>query len=137
MPSKPSEMFKVLGVETRLKIIELLKSKGPLGVKKISQELGITPAAVSQHLKILKHVGLVQNERQGFYIPYSIDEAAMEHCRTAISKVCECGCKGHAGIKMMKVDHSSIEALMAHKNQLELELKRVDKKISQMKKGKK
>ncbi len=51
----PSEMFKVLGVETRVKIIELLKSKGPLGVKAIAEKLSITPSAVSQHLRILSH----------------------------------------------------------------------------------
>jgi len=137
VPYKPSEMFKVLSVETRLKIIELLKSKGPLGVKKMSEELGVTPAAVSQHLKILKHVGLVQNERHGFWIPYSIDEVAMEHCRTAINKVCECDCGGHTRIKMLQIDHSKIETLMAYKRELERELKRIDKKISRIKKEKK
>jgi len=38
-------MFKALAVETRVKIIDLLKSEGPLGAKKISELLGITPAA--------------------------------------------------------------------------------------------
>ena len=53
MQIEPSEMFKVLAVETRVKIIDLLKTEGPLGAKKISELLGITPAAVSQHLRIL------------------------------------------------------------------------------------
>ena len=48
----PAEMFKVLGVETRVRIIELLKSKGPLGANNIAERIGVTPAAVSQHLKI-------------------------------------------------------------------------------------
>ena len=30
---EPSEIFKVLSVETRVKIIELLKARGPLGAK--------------------------------------------------------------------------------------------------------
>ena len=54
MAKHPCDMFKVLGVETRIRIIDLLKTKGPLGAKKIAEVLGITPAAVSQHLKILK-----------------------------------------------------------------------------------
>ncbi len=45
---EPSEIFKVLGVETRVKIIELLKSNGPLGVKDISSDLGVTPSAINQ-----------------------------------------------------------------------------------------
>ena len=47
MKIEPTEMFKALAVETRVKIIELLKSEGPLGAKKISELLGVTPAAVS------------------------------------------------------------------------------------------
>jgi len=63
MKLDPSEMFKVLGVDTRVRIIELLKSKGPLGAKNIAELVGITPAAVSQHLKILRQSGLVRSER--------------------------------------------------------------------------
>ena len=83
----PSEMFKVLGVDTRIRIIDLLKSKGPLGAKNISEVIGITPAAVSQHLKTLKQAGFVRSERKGFWLPYSIDEEALEDCRARLSDV--------------------------------------------------
>lgn len=76
----PSEIFKVLGVETRVRIIELLKSKGPLGANNIAETLGITPSAVSQHLKILRQAGLVRSERKGYWIPYSINVEALEDC---------------------------------------------------------
>ena len=59
MNLEPSEMFKALAVETRVKIIELLKSEGPLGAKKIAELVGVTPAAVYQHLKILRQAGFV------------------------------------------------------------------------------
>ena len=81
MSLEPAEMFKALAVETRVKIIDLLKSEGPLGAKKISELLGVTPAAVSQHLKILKQAGFVRSERNGYWIPYSIDEKALNSCR--------------------------------------------------------
>jgi predicted transcriptional regulator len=42
MKLDPSEMFKVLGVDTRIRIIELLKSRGPLGAKNIAELVGIT-----------------------------------------------------------------------------------------------
>ena len=64
MNIEPSEIFKVLSVETRVKIIELLKAQGPLGAKDIGATIGITTAAVSQHLKILKQAGLVRSEPQ-------------------------------------------------------------------------
>ena len=94
-----AEMFKVLGVENRIRIIELLKSKGPLGVNGLSALLEITPSAVSQHLKILRHAGLVRSERKGYWIPYQLNEEALEHCQSLLSKVCSCGCKGTGNIR--------------------------------------
>ena len=91
---EPAEIFKVLSVETRVKIIELLKTKGPMGGKEISEELGLTLPAVSQHLKILKQAGMVRSERKGYWIPYTINVEAMENCRKVLDEVCTCGCKG-------------------------------------------
>src|SRR4030065_1245817 len=91
MKLEASEIFKVLAVETRVKIIELLKSKGPFGSKNIAEMGGITPAAVSQHLKLLRQAGLVRNERKGYWIPYSIDEEALHNCQQILNEVCTCG----------------------------------------------
>lgn len=91
---KQAELFKVLSVESRIRIIDLLKQKGPLGVNELSEELGITPSAVSQHLKVLRYAGLVRSERKGYWLPYEIDPAALEKCGELISGVCACGCQG-------------------------------------------
>jgi len=93
MCRKEAELFKVLGVESRIRIIDLLKQRGPLGVNEMAQILGITPSAVSQHLKILRHAGLVRNQRKGFWIPYEVDQTALEQCGEVISNVCRCGCE--------------------------------------------
>ena len=89
-----AEMFKILGVENRIRIIDLLKTKGPLGVNELSETLKITPSAVSQHLKILRHAGLVRNERKGYWVPYKVNEEALAQCQELLSEVCSCGCKG-------------------------------------------
>ncbi|MFH2059932.1 MAG: metalloregulator ArsR/SmtB family transcription factor [Pseudomonadota bacterium] len=94
-----AEMFKVLGVENRIQIIDLLKKNGPLGVNELSETLEITPSAVSQHLKILRHAGLVRSERKGYWIPYKINEEALAQCQDLLSKVCSCGCKGTGKIR--------------------------------------
>ncbi len=92
MENGKAELFRVLGVGTRIKIIELLKQKGPLGVKEMAGVLGVTPSAVSQHLKVLRAAGLVRSERKGYWIPYRIDQAALEQCGQLLSSVCTCGC---------------------------------------------
>jgi len=122
---EPSEIFKVLSVETRVKIIELLKAKGPLGAKEISKKLGITSPAVSQHLKILKQAGLVRSERQGYWIPYAINEEAMDGCREILNQVCTCGCEGTGKFKEKELSRASREALDRYEKELEKELEKV------------
>ncbi len=126
-------MFKVLGVNTRLKIIELLKSKGSLGAKDIAEKLGLTVAAVSQHLKILKQAGLVSSERKGYWIPYSLDEKKLEDCRSVLNDVCSCGCQHAVRFVKHKLDNLELETLQNYKNELDRELTKVQKKINQIK----
>ncbi len=129
---EPAEIFKVLSVETRVKIIELLKFNGPLGVKDISEKLSISPPAVSQHLKILKHAGLVRSERKGYWIPYSINEEAMEGCREILNEVCSCGCKGTGRFKEKELDKSSVDGLKQYELELEKELQKVRGRVREI-----
>jgi len=92
MCDKQAELFRVFGVGSRIRIIDLLKERGPLGAKEIAKVLQMTLPAVSQHLKILKQAGLVSNQRKGYWIPYEVNPAALEECRQLISEVCTCGC---------------------------------------------
>ncbi len=133
----PSEMFKVLGVETRVRIIDLLKSRGPRGAKNIAEILSITPAAVSQHLRILRHAGLVRNERKGYWIPYSIDEQALENCRSILNDVCTCGCKKTGRFRKRASGRASLASLMNYQRELKKELQNIREDISKIKAGKK
>ena len=132
MNSVPSEIFKAMSVETRVNIIELLKIKGPLGGNKIAELIGISPAAVSQHLKILRQAGLVTGERDGFWIPYSIDETGMEKCRRAVHEVCSCGCEGMGKVHAQELNEASLASLETYARELENELEEVRKRIAEM-----
>lgn len=128
-----AELFKVLAVDTRIKIIELLKKKGPLYVNTLAEALGVSQSAVSQHLRILKHAGLVRDERKGYWIPYSIDEEALGKCREELEKVCTCGCSDLAPLfRCCLPPGPSKDTLMEYKKQLERELKHVKKRIKEL-----
>ncbi len=129
---EPAEIFKVLSVDTRVKIIELLKANGALGVKEMSGELGISPPAVSQHLKILKQAGLVRSERQGYWIPYSINEEAMEGCREILNEVCSCGCQGSGQFKEKELSEANLKALKSYEDELQKELNKVQARVSEL-----
>ncbi len=128
----PAEIFKVLSVDTRVKIIELLKAKGPLGVKDLSTNLGLTPPAISQHLKILKQAGLVRSERKGYWIPYTINVEAMENCRRVLDEVCTCGCQGTGKFKEKELSKASLEALKKYEKELQNELKVVRDRVREI-----
>ncbi len=88
-----AELFKILSVDKRIEIIELLK-KEPMSVNAMADVLGVTQSAVSQHLRVLKAAGLVTDERQGYWIYYSLNREALEKCRQRLNRICICGCMG-------------------------------------------
>jgi DNA-binding transcriptional ArsR family regulator len=94
-----AELFKLLSVDKRIEIIELLK-KEPMSVNALADALGITQSAVSQHLRVLRSAGLVKDERQGYWIYYSLNRDTLEKCRERLNRICTCGCLGeHVNIK--------------------------------------
>lgn len=132
MESHSAELFKVLAVDTRMKIIELLKTQGPLGAMEMSKQLGVTPAAVSQHLRLLRQSGLVRSERKGYWIPYSIDEEALEKCGRQLAKVCTCGCKGPGAGRKPEQANADLESLQKHQRELQMELGLVEARIKEL-----
>ena len=135
MEAKQAELFKILSVDTRIKIIGLLKQRGPLGANEMAETLGITPSAVSQHLKILKHAGLVQNERKGYWIPYEINPDTLEKCGELLSSVCTCGFKETGKFREAELDKSKdkIAPLRKYERELEDEIKKVRAQIEALK----
>ncbi len=75
-----SELFKVFGDSTRIKILTAL-SKGELCVCDISKAVGMTDSAVSHQLKILKNAKLVSFRRDGKTVFYSL---ADDHVTTIL-----------------------------------------------------
>ena len=66
-----SELFKVFGDSTRIKILTAL-SCGELCVCDIGAAVGMTSSAVSHQLKILKNAKLVSFRREGKTVFYSL-----------------------------------------------------------------
>ncbi len=66
-----SELFKVLGDETRTRILYLL-SLNELCVCDLSDLLDMTLPAISHHLRLLKMMHLVKYRREGKQVFYSL-----------------------------------------------------------------
>lgn len=72
VPTDLLSILKALSDETRINILRsIYKVKG--STQSLAKELSLTEACVSKHLKILKESGIVEKERKGNYIYYSIN----------------------------------------------------------------
>ena len=75
MNEKIVDVIKALGDSSRLKIIKLLASNtvDSICVSDLAKRIGITQQATSQHIKILKMVGILEPNKKGFYVFYKIN----------------------------------------------------------------
>ena len=69
-----SDVFKVLGDPTRLRILRVLMNQ-EVCVRDIADELGMGQSAVSHQLRILRDARLVQFRRDGKTVYYSLADA--------------------------------------------------------------
>jgi DNA-binding transcriptional ArsR family regulator len=81
--SSAVEMLKLLGDETRLRVICALL-EGEHSVNELAEVVGAQPAAVSQHLAKLRLARLVQSRREGTRIFYVVDDT---HVRRLVEEV--------------------------------------------------
>lgn len=86
-----AQLFKIFCVDKRIEIIEHLK-RSSMNVNALASVLKISPSAVSQHLRVLKSAGLVEDERRGYWIHYSLNRNALEKARQRLNRICTCGC---------------------------------------------
>ena len=72
-----SEMLAALGEPNRFRIVELLRT-GSQPVAEIGDKLGLRQSQVSQHLKVLKDVGLVEAEARAQQRLYGLCAPSMK-----------------------------------------------------------
>jgi DNA-binding transcriptional ArsR family regulator len=73
--ARPARLFSALGDETRIKIVKLL-SGGEQNVEDLTRLLGVAQPTISHHLRVLRENGLVQSEKRGRSIYYSLVQPA-------------------------------------------------------------
>ncbi len=75
-----ADMFAAIGTESRLRIMQLLLSAHPDGlvVGEIQSGLDISASTLSHHLDKLKNENLVLVSREGTFLRYSANAAALQ-----------------------------------------------------------
>ncbi|WP_313641304.1 autorepressor SdpR family transcription factor [Paenibacillus sp.] len=72
-----NESFKALADPTRRQIIRLLREKDRTAGE-IADFFNMSKPSISHHLNALKHADLVQDERKGQFIMYSLNTTVLE-----------------------------------------------------------
>jgi DNA-binding transcriptional ArsR family regulator len=63
--SRAAPVFSALGDETRLALMARLRAGRPQSIAQLALGLPVTRQAVTKHLQVLSHAGLVRDFRQG------------------------------------------------------------------------
>ncbi len=72
-----NNLFKALNDSTRRQILDMLKEKD-LSAGEIAEAFDISRPSISHHLELLKQAGLVDSERRGQFIYYSLNTTGLE-----------------------------------------------------------
>lgn len=81
------ELMKVLGHETRLRILHLLIEKGGLCVCDLFEVLKLPQPTVSRHLKLLRDADLVTDFRENQWVHYRINTDISKATQSVMSQV--------------------------------------------------
>ncbi|TYO95546.1 autorepressor SdpR family transcription factor [Desulfallas thermosapovorans] len=71
------DLFKALSDPTRRKILKMLR-QGDMTAGEISNHFNISKPSLSHHLNVLKQADLVQDERKGQYIYYTLNTSVFQ-----------------------------------------------------------
>lgn len=82
---KLARIFKALSVDTRVRLVQLLKDRA-LCVGALSARLDVTQGAVSQHLRVLRDADLVVPEKRGYYVHYCLNEKTLLKWKNTVER---------------------------------------------------
>lgn len=71
-------LFRALNDPTRRQILDLLREHGTLSAGAIAEQFDVSKPTMSHHLDLLKQAGLVEAERNGQFISYSLNMTVLD-----------------------------------------------------------
>lgn len=70
-------LFKALGDENRLAMVEMIAHAGELCACEIEEHFELSQPTISHHLKLLRDAGILEGERRGTWIFYRVVPEAL------------------------------------------------------------
>ena len=75
------EALRAIAHPARMELIAHIAARGPLCVCHLEEDLDYSQSTISKHLGVLRRANLVESRREGRWVYYSVNEAALEAAR--------------------------------------------------------
>src|SRR5258706_11002112 len=76
-----ASVFAALGDETRLRLISRLCDDGPLSIAALTTGFAITRQAITKHLRVMEHAGLVRSAQRGRESVWQVEQNRLADAR--------------------------------------------------------
>jgi DNA-binding transcriptional ArsR family regulator len=80
-------VFAALGDETRLRLVSRLCNGRPMSIANLTRGTPITRQAITKHLRVMEHAGLVRNTKQGRESYWELDRRRLEEVRRNLALI--------------------------------------------------
>ena len=81
-----ARVLKALGDPARLQLLTLIRAAGEACACDLTEPVGLSQPTVSHHLKVLREAGLVQSQKRGTWVWYSVVPSRLEDLRRVLSR---------------------------------------------------
>lgn len=82
------KVLKAIADETRMSILKLLLRHNYC-VRALANELKLTEATISQHLKVLREAGLLVGEKRGYFMHYTVERPVLHELAKEIKSLAD------------------------------------------------
>ena len=80
-------IFAALGDETRLRLVIRLCHDGPMSIAQLTAGFAITRQAITKHLRVMEHAGLVRSMPQGRESVWELEQKRLSEARRHLDSI--------------------------------------------------
>ena len=84
---RTAPLFAALGDETRLAVLARLCAHGPMSIARLSEGVDVSRQAVTKHLAVLEHAGLVRGQRAGRERVWELETDRLDDARRSLDLI--------------------------------------------------
>lgn len=85
--SDPASVFAALGDETRLRLVSRLSNDGPMSIAKLAAGFPMTRQAITKHLRVMEHAGLVRSTQHGRESVWQLEQRRLADARRHLQTI--------------------------------------------------